>query len=192
MGKLILQPTITAHWQALVQEAESSGHINIGEELESYLVFLLERFTSKPEIVKSVLGLEFLQGASDLGLKQQDELREVGDKCLLFAGFFPGRAERKRVRISYFVKLGQTAYAILSSHSKQKVSELYKALGIEFVPLMDILHLVRRIANDTNSLTPLQAQELWEDTSSQYALKELNRYSTGHSFIFMNLGKSKH
>lgn len=181
MNHLILQPTITAQWHALVKEAENNSHLALGEELESYLVFLLVRFTAKPEIAKSVLGLDFLRTSHALGQQKQYELREVADKCLLIAGLFPGRAQRRRVRISYFVELGQSAYTVLATLSKQKLAELYQSLGEGFVPLMDTLHGVRELTNEEAGLTPLQAEELWSDTASPHALAVLRRYTRAMS-----------
>lgn len=181
MTTLILEPTITAQWQALVKAAENSSHLILNEELESYLVFLLTRFNTHPEIVKSVLGLEFLNSYYLAGRAQQEQLRDVGDKCLLFAGLFPGRAERRRVKVSYFVELGQGAYNLLASLSKQKMAELYMTLGKRFVVLMDVLQAMRAV--DGDSLTPLQAFELWHDSGSQQALAVLRRYSQGWSVV---------
>lgn len=177
MSYLILQTTITAQWQSLIKEAEDSSHLILGEELESYLVFLLARFTGKPEIAKSVLALDFLQSAELRGQLQQNELRDVGDKCLLIAGLFPGRAQKKRVKISYFVRIGQSAYSVLASLSKFKTAELYKTLGEHFVPLMDVLHVVRELTGPMSGLTVIEAQELWDDTASEHALAVLRRYT---------------
>src|SRR5437899_10481277 len=113
MSRLIIQPTEIAQWQELIKEAENSSQLVLNEELESYLVFLLIRFTGQPQLAKSVLALEFLENSRCLGQKQQEELRNVGDKCLLISGLFPGRAQRRRVKISYFVQLGQNAYVAL-------------------------------------------------------------------------------
>lgn len=177
MTGIVLQPTMTAEWQALVKEAENSSRLMLTEDLESYLVFLLMRFINHPEMAGSVLALEFLHSIEKSGAHQKDELRNVGDKCLLFAGLFPGRAEKRHVEISYFVELGQQAYATLSTISQQKLAELYKDLGEEFVRLMDVLQTIRELANDTFDLTPLQAVGLWADTNSRHALSVLQKYS---------------
>ena len=87
MESLVLHPTATAQWHALVNEAESLRHIQLGEELESYLVFLLMRFTEKPEMAHSVLAMDFLDSVKAAGAERRDKLQDVGDKCLLFAGF---------------------------------------------------------------------------------------------------------
>lgn len=179
MNRIILQPTATAQWLALVKEAENSSHLVLPEDLESYLVFLLVRFTAKSDIAKSVVGLEYLQSTQSAGQKQQEALRDIGDKCLIISGLFPGRAQRRRVRISYFVHIGQNAYIELSVYCQQQLSDLYKSLSKDFVSLMDVLHVVRELSSETSRLTPLQAEELWHDTASPHALSILRQYTKG-------------
>jgi hypothetical protein len=181
MSELILQPTAAAEWQSLVQEAEKRGNFTLSEDLESYLTFLLMRFTQKPEMAKSVLALEFLNGLEETGYQRMEKLRDVGDKCLLVSGLFPGRAEKRRVRISYFVELGQNAYATLGQ-SQQKYARLYVLLQESFIVLMDTLHVIRGLSGGDQCLTPLQAQELWVDTASPHARAILKKYSEEMSF----------
>jgi len=178
MSSIVLQPTITAQWQALIKEAESLSHLALPEDLESYLVFLLMRFTEKPELARSVLGMEYLRAFEGMaGQGQGVRLQNVGDKCLLLAGLFPERAERKRVRISYFVELGQGAYASVADLSQTELAKLYHALCQGFVGLMDVLHAARELAG--RPLTPLQATELWNDVKSPHALLVLQQYTSG-------------
>lgn len=178
MKTLLLQPTTTAQWHSLVQEAESASHLRLPEDLESYLIFLLHRFTSRPEIAGSVLALEYLQSMQEKNIASQN-LQEIGDKCLLFAGLFPGRALRRRVHISYFVKLGQGAYNSLAARGREKFADLYTNLSKGFVSLMDVLQVMREFDNQVLSLTPLQAQELWQDVASAHAHAVLQRYAVG-------------
>lgn len=175
MTSLILQPTMIADWQQLIKEAEDASHLHLNEDLESYLTFLLARFVQQPEIAGSVLAQEYLHGMQALGQEQIQLLREVGDKCLLFAGLFPGRAEHKRVKISYFVELGQGAYNRIAVVSKQQLAELYEALSTCFVLLMDVLHAMREYSSEIVSLKLIEAAELWQDTGSEYALTVLHR-----------------
>lgn len=185
MTSIVLQPSITAQWYALVKDAEHNSHLNLTEDLESYLVFLLVRFNAKPEIAKSIMGLEFLNAHHLTGRHQHEHLRDVGDKCLLYAGLFPGRAERRRVKVSYFVELGQSAYSALSMLTRQKIAELYASLGEGFVALMDVLHAIRKLTDESAGLTPIQAVELWEDVGSVHALQLLRRHTSAHA-IFKN------
>ncbi len=175
MGVLLLQPTITAQWQSLVKEAESSNNLRLNDELESYLVFLLGYYNQRPDIANSILAKEFLTGMTEKYTRQRECLREVGDKCLLFAGFFPEQAEKKQVKIKYFIELGQTAYIQVASLSKPGSASLYNALSYDFLSLMEILHSIRSLSDPKKELTPLQAFELWTDVKSQRALTVLRK-----------------
>lgn len=152
-------------------------------------MFLLVRFTGQPELAKSVLALEFLQSMANKS-EQVAHLQEVGDKALLFAGLFPEQADRKRVRISYFVELGQTAYSTLSDVSKRQLAELYQELGKSFVKLMDVLHSTRELAGKT--LTLIQAESLWNDVGSEHALAVLSRYAHGMPIRMKPFVDTKH
>lgn len=183
MGVLLLQPTTTAQWQSLVKDAESSSNLRLNNELESYLVFLLGYYNHRPDIANSVLAKEFLTGMSEGYSRKRECLREVGDKCLLFAGFFPEQAEKKHVKIKYFIELGQSAYIQVASLSKAASASLYNALSYDFISLMEVLQTIRGFSDPTNDLTPLQALELWTDVKSQYALKILRKHIAYPTFI---------
>lgn len=191
--KLVLGPTSTAQWQKLILEAEQACSVSLNEDTESYLVFLLMRFVEKPEMASSVLGLEFLQGAQDLSRARAEKLRDVGDKCLLYSGLFPGRAERRRVNISYFVKLGQAAYSTLSDYS-HPLAALYYELCCKFVMMMEVLQTTRELSEDARTaLTALQAYSLWEEVGSQHALENLRHYTKAVIFpVDKNKQNEKH
>ncbi len=173
MDKLVLYPTSTAQWHALINEAQLNCATQLDEELESYLVFLLMRYTQHADLASSVLATDFLECAHAVGNQQRELLRDVGDKCLLFSGLFPGRAERRHVRISYFVDLGQSAYATLADVPELDLGELFSALCDRFVSLVDVLLAMREVAGHGPALLPLQADELWRDTGSKHAFTTL-------------------
>lgn len=184
MDRLVLHPTSTSQWHALVNEASNACQINLNEELQSYLVFLLMRFVEAPDIAKTVLALELLNSAHQQGHHKIDTLREVGDSCLLFSGLFPGRARKRRVRISYYVSMGQTAYSSLSEQSQHNsLAPLFSSLCEQFVPLMDILHSMRELDNQGSSLDALQAEEVWTDTGSSHALQTLQKFTNAHPIL---------
>jgi hypothetical protein len=171
---LLLNSTPVALWHRIIHDAETSCDINLNEELEAYLVFLLVRYTTKPEIIKQIMASEFLNSFK-LSPKQRGQaLQEVGDKCLLFSGLFPSLSEKRFVKIGYFVNLGQSAYAAVSSTH----NDLYYSLAHQFVPLMDILQSVRLYSKKCLDLLPLQAYELWNETGSQRALNVLKQYTS--------------
>ena len=179
MKPLILLPTDTAQWYNLIYEAQQQRSIHLCEDLESYLVFLLMRFTEKPELASSVLAMDFFASNDATGQQRQQLLQELGDKCLLLSGLFPGRAQRKRVRVSYFVDIGQSAYAELGQQN-------FDAIAASFVSMMDVLQALR---DNSNPLTPLEAQELAQDVNSESAKQTLNNLTDG---IVMPVTKDAH
>lgn len=177
MTQLILNPTATAQWLELVEDAENSCHINLDEDVKSYLVFLLMRYIGTGELASNIMALEYLNNIHLRGQLGEQRISAVGDKCLLFSGLFPGRAQRRRVRISYYVQLGSAAYARLGQVLAGARAELYDHLAEQFVLLMDILHATRELGQQLPSLEALQAMEVWEDTGSTHARETLKHYT---------------
>ena len=83
MPELLVHTTATEEWLSLVHEAETAAAHPLDEEMQSYLEFLLMRFTENPELAASILAVEYLQSMHTTGRIGQDQLRNVGDKCLL-------------------------------------------------------------------------------------------------------------
>lgn len=176
---LILQSSALAQWHALVAEARQSSSIALSEDLESYLVFLLMRFTKDPNIVHNTLALEFLENVNKNRNENLQNLRNVGDKCLLFSGFFPGKTKHCRVKISYYVTLGQMAYSSISESHRYQLSSLFGKLSEHFVGLMDILHYIRELTPNNYHLDLIESTELWQEVKSEHALKKLRRATQG-------------
>lgn len=139
MSQLILHPTDMSQWHALVHEAEATTQLILPENTESYLVFLLMRFVQMPELAESVLALDFFDSMQAVGSRQLELLREIGDKSLLLSGLFPGFAERRHVKLAYFIDMGQSAYLTVSELEADEVAELYFTLSQEFTALQRVL-----------------------------------------------------
>lgn len=175
MAELVLQPTETAQWHALVNEAQAAAAHQLDESLESYLVFLLMRFTRRPDMFAQIMAKEYLNCQADGSEQRSEKLRDIGDHCLLFSGLFPHQAERRLVNIGYFVDLGRTAYHEIAHRSSHSASMLFAHLAEDFVLLMDILHAIRTLQHEQDPhLGKLQAFELWQETGSQFAFDSLN------------------
>jgi hypothetical protein len=157
-------------WQDVVKQAENQCSVILKQELESYLISLLVRYTDKPELAKQIFATAFLNAMQAREHERKVSLQQVGDQCLLFAGLFPHAAEKRHVKISYFVDLGQAAYVNVSA----KANDLYWSLAYQFVELMDVLQSVRH----SHDLLPIQAYEQWSEVGSQRALKMLQQYTT--------------
>ncbi len=143
MKNLILHPTDISQWYALVSEAEASTQIVLNENTESYLVFLLQRFSQSPQLAESILAIDFLESMSCIGKKQIEKLIVVGDKSLLLSGLFPGVAQKRNVTLDYYVDMGKAAYLSVSELQSKPESELYLDLSKHFPNLQTILQAIR-------------------------------------------------
>lgn len=143
MKQLILHPTDISQWHALVNEAQAATRLILNENTESYLVFLLMRFSHGPKLIESVVALDFLESMRKPRQMQVDSLRDVGDKSLLFCGLFPGIAEQRHVSLSYFSDLGQAAYLTVSELQDKQTADLYFQLSAQFITLQQILQAMR-------------------------------------------------
>jgi len=169
MAKLFVERQATAQWHDLVKEAEAFNGVSLDEELESYLVFLLMRYTGKPELAAKVMALDYLHGAQTAGSERREKMRDVGDQCLLYSGLFPKRAEKRRVRVSYYVDLGRTAYQNVAEAAQAAMAEMFTHLAESFVAMMDTLQAMRSMHHQEQQLDPIRAFELWQESGSQRA-----------------------
>ncbi|MBA3536863.1 MAG: hypothetical protein H0T84_09675 [Tatlockia sp.] len=142
MKTLILHPTELSQWHALVNDAQASTSLILNENTESYLVFLLMRFSQSSKLIESVIALDFLESMHKSRLRQVELLRDVGDKSLLFCGLFPGMAEKRHVSLDYFVDMGQAAYLTVGELNDSQ-SSLYIQLSRQFLMLQQILRAMR-------------------------------------------------
>lgn len=189
MRRILDQPGDTSLWQALVAEAAALSGVQLDEELESYLVFTLMRYLRRPDMAQRILALDFLEAFQHTLPQRSEALRDVGDQCLLFSGLFPRRAERRRVRVSYYVSLGRSAYQNLAD-SLSKTADLFARLAEDFIAAMDTLQAIRVLGQQTTGLLPAQAYELWQDTASRQAYAELVRQTGGQPVLLANGQKS--
>lgn len=180
----------TSQWHDLVKEAEAYNGVQLDEDMESYLVFLLMRYTEQPQLAAKVMALEYLNGANSVGNQRQEKMRDVGDQCLLYSGLFPKRAERRRVSISYYVNLGRTAYHTVSELTQSAMSGMFGQLAESFVELMDTLQAMRCVNRTERDLDALAAFELWQHTNSRHARRQL--LSTTEAIPVRVTSKQKH
>lgn len=153
MSELILEASAAATWQRVLREAAERVQIPLNEERESYLILTLLHYLGRPELVRSVLALQFLDALSEDGRYRRESLRDVGDQCLLYAGLFPEQTRRRRVSASYFIDLGRTAYREVAEDTPSALGNLYEGLARAFDDLAFVLRALRD-RSDVAALIP--------------------------------------
>jgi len=168
----ILEPSEMAQWHTLVQDAEQDYGCQLDEAMQSYLVFTLMRFARNSQLNTQALAIDFLQ-SQKLPLKQRSEqLRDIGDQCLLVSGLYPQSAEKRQVGVGYYVDMGRSAYQHISSVTQQSIADLYRQLAESFILLMDLLQTIRRYSSP--AMEPLAALDLWRKTGSRAAFEQIS------------------
>jgi hypothetical protein len=153
----------TALWFDLIREAEDGAATRLDEELESYLVFLLMGHTRDLQLHRNVMALDYLLARAERGARRKQELRDVGDRCLLLAGLYPEQAERRLVTIDYFLAMGSSAYDELSIALHAAVADLYGHLAKAFTHLVRVLMELRRW---TRNVAPMLLHEVCTSAKS--------------------------
>lgn len=167
MSDLILtDATRTALWHDLIRDAEQRARRPLTEDVQSYLVFTLMRLTGDAALGARILALDFLQSFGVHGQRRADELRDVGDRCLLLAGLYPEQAERRAVPLNYFCDIGSSAYEALSEALRSGARSLYEQLARSFRALVRVLIEVRRLSGEWRGPSPLDRLALCEDRGS--------------------------
>ncbi len=159
MSDSLRQGYATELWQQLVQEGGSRCGTHLDEELESYLVFLLMRHQRDAPLLGRVFALELLAAMELIGSQRIDELRDVGDRCLIVSGLFPEQAARSRVSAGYFESVGASAYLAAAEQARSTYAALFMRLAEAYAALVEVLGGVRRVAHSNTTvdlrLTPL-------------------------------------
>src|SRR5690606_28600585 len=85
------------------------------------------------------MALELVDALEARGRTRLDELRDVGDRCLLIAGLFPRQAVRRRVGTRYFADLGRGAYGHVADAARHAYGDLFARLSAGFDAMVDVL-----------------------------------------------------
>ncbi len=145
--KIKIYSTNMSEWLSLVVDAQSKQSTYLCEDLESYLVFLLMRFSDKPNILSKVICLELLEINYSGSRVLEQDLQEIGDTCLIFSGLYPEISKKRNVNNSYYTEMGKTAYGTLSNHKDSIHRKLYGLLYQEFTSLTNVLQAMRDISS---------------------------------------------
>ncbi len=138
----IEQGTAIELWRSLLGEGEARAGCALGEEVQSYLVFALLRHLRDPQLLGRTLALEWLEAHERVGNPRLDALRDVGDRCLLIAGLFPGQARRRRVDAEYFVAIGRSAYGSAAHSASAGYARLFERLVQAYREMVRVLSVL--------------------------------------------------
>jgi hypothetical protein len=170
--RFILESSEISQWHTLVSEAEQDYGCQLDETMQSYLVFTLMRFCKDQQLNAQPLALDYLSSHHLPGNLRNEQLRHIGDQCLLVSGLFPQTVEKRQVGVDYYVNIGRSAYHHISTITQQGIAELYLQLAESFILLMDLLQTIRQYS--APALQPIAAMDLWHKTGSRAAFQQIS------------------
>lgn len=151
----------TVLWQDLVREGEQRSGARLDEASESWLVFTLMRHLGGTGLLEPAMALVYLEAMQKTGRASRSRaLQDVGERCLLIAGLYPGLAQRRRVSQSYYIELGQGAFRQLADEARRAIADLYAGIARQFARLVRVLIELRALSGEWHGLPPLERHAL--------------------------------
>jgi len=135
---------ITEQWHTLVSDAQSASGIHLNSSLENYLVNTLIHYTQRTDIAERVFAIDYMLAQHEQGHTRRNQLRELADQCLLYAGLFPQYAKQHNVNSKYFIDLGRSAYFDLAT-IKDSITSIFEELCQSFIKLMQTLLAIPKL-----------------------------------------------
>lgn len=161
------------YFRDLVESAIKRQHLEARELTSFYLVNLLtgfvhfDRSATPPE--DEALGIRFVKALQTAGLRQRDELRQVGDLSLFISGFFADSLTRGPIDVDYYIYLGEYAYASLARHGDDTFGDVFDELAEKFAAFVDVLGEVSERSALASNTDLLRLYERWLRTRSRHS-----------------------
>ena len=168
---LVRNESPAEYFRELVDSAMKRQHLAARELTSFYLVNLLtgfvhfDRTAAPPE--DEALGIRFVKALQAAGVRQRDELRQVGDLSLFIAGFFADSLTRRLVDVDYYMYLGEYAYGSLARHGDDSFSDVFDELSEKFAAFVDVLGEVSERSALASNADLLRLYEKWLRTRSR-------------------------
>lgn len=159
------------YFRELVESAMKRQHLAARELTSFYLVNLLAGFVhfdrSAAPGEEDALGVRFVKALQTAGVRQRDELRQVGDLSLFISGFFADSLTRSLVDIDYYMQLGEYAYGSLARQGDGTFGDVFDELSGKFAAFADVLGEVSERTALTSNADLLRLYEKWLRTRSR-------------------------
>lgn len=172
MGEaLVRNESPVEYFRELIESAMKRQQLAARELTSFYLVNLLSGFVhfdrSAAAGEDEALGVRFVKALQAAGVRQRDELRQVGDLSLFISGFFSDSLTRSLVDIDYYIQLGEHAYGSLARQGDDAFGDAFEELSGKFAAFVDVLGEVSERTALTSNADLLRLYERWLRTHSR-------------------------
>ncbi|WP_119328415.1 hypothetical protein [Cysteiniphilum halobium] len=136
---VVIANTMIESFYDLISESQKVVGIELDVEIEAFVVYALLRNVKYTKLKEMTFAQSLLNGISH---KNIDELEKVLDCSLIYAGWYPKRAQKLGVSPSYFSDIGKTASLELAYYYrllKSSYQKTYTKISMEFDKLVMLL-----------------------------------------------------
>jgi len=147
-----------ALWYQLLGDVQVKIGVVIFPRVEQYLAGMLNEYVSRNVIADTIFAEEWMRAMGCEGSLRRRKLREVGDKALIYAGFFPKRARRLNVDEKYFQEMGVSAYRYTHesfSREGDGRGDVFFYLHKQFPFLVRVLWVMREAENASSAISQI-------------------------------------
>ncbi|ASJ71041.1 hypothetical protein IMCC3135_04640 [Granulosicoccus antarcticus IMCC3135] len=105
-------------------------------------------------------------------------LQRLGDVAIVVAGLFSGALNRKPIGVSYYISMGESAYATLADEASQSSRDralqgIFETLATDFSDYVEVLSAIPSQVSHEKDL--LELVDEWENTQHPTLARELRR-----------------
>ncbi len=168
---LVRNESPVEYFRELVESAMQRQQLSARQLTSFYLVNLLAGFVRFDRLPAAgddePLGVRFVKALQEAGVRQRDELRQVGDLSLFISGFFADSLTRSLVDIDYYIQLGENAYGSLARRGDGTFGDVFDELSGKFPAFVEVLGEVSERSALTSNADLLRLYEKWLRTKSR-------------------------
>jgi hypothetical protein len=168
---LVRNESPVEYFRELVESAMQRQHLSARQLTSFYLVNLLAGFVHFDRLPAAgddePLGVRFVKAQQEAGIRQRDELRQVGDLSLFISGFFADSLARSLVDIDYYIQLGEHAYGSLARQGDGTFGDVFDELSGKFPAFVDVLGEISERTALRSNTDLLRLYERWLRTKSR-------------------------
>jgi len=187
--QVITSTSVEDYFRDALQSALDNQNIDASPNAVGYVVNLLAGFARSDRLYERTeegyglkpLAMVYADATfSNDAAERRQALRRLGDVALFISGLFSHSLRRKVVDVDYYVAMGGSAYALLSSSTSRgaraaALSPVFAELSRKFTDFVDALAEVGEDANFAGDSDLLRSYELWLHTGSRRAARQLRR-----------------
>jgi hypothetical protein len=183
MKGLVFHTNTELFFSKLIDKAVYNQALNISEEIKFYLLSLLSKNATSPNLIKQgntglynnrPLSLIYLEALNEQLVIKKKMLKFVGDYTLYISGYFGDSFNGKIVDPKYYVVLGSNAFGNLAKLSQNSSNaELYIDIFQTFSDLVDILTEVSFDTMTSSSEDLMKLYDRWTRTKSKVLERKL-------------------